>query len=100
MDRSFVFMETLLEVIAIIFYPMTPRNFLMPWLAQAMGIVSQVLGTVFSVMGWLAKVMARDKKATGYIAGSLSGTCSEPLSAFESYHRLFRRAIEIQHIQT
>jgi len=33
MDWAFVFMETLLEVVSIVFHPMTSRNVLMPWLA-------------------------------------------------------------------
>jgi len=50
---------------------MTPRNFPMPRLAQAMEIVSQVMGIVFPVTGWLAKVMARNEKVTDFLAGVL-----------------------------
>jgi len=41
-----------------------------------MGIVSHVMEIVFPVMSWLAKVMTRNGKVVGFLAGSFSCTCS------------------------
>ena len=60
---------------------MTRLNFLMPRLAQPIRIVSQVLKIVFPVMGWLAKVMARNEKVMGFFAGFFSGICYELVPA-------------------
>jgi len=55
------------------------------------------MGIIFPVMGWLAKVMTRNKKATGFFAGLFIGNCSGPMHAFELYHCLFRGASANQH---
>ena len=60
---------------------MVPFNFPMPRLAQAMKFVPQVRGMVFQIMDWLAKVKARCEKVMGFLAGSVSGTCSALTSA-------------------
>jgi len=49
-------------------------------------------------MGWLAEVMARNEKVTGFLAGPFSGTCSGSVPAVESYHGLFRGPSANQHI--
>jgi len=91
MDLYFVIMVNLLQGIETIFLPVTPPNLLMPPLAQAMTIVSVI-------MVWLVKVMARSEKVIVFLAKSFSGTCSGPVSAVKSYHRLFRGASANQHI--
>jgi len=70
---------------------MTPHNFPMPRLAQAMRIVPQVRGMVSQVMGWLAKAKARCEKVTGFLAGSVSGTCSALSSAAATIPRAVPR---------
>jgi len=47
----------------------------MVWLVSVMEIVFQVIETIFPVVGWLEKVMARSEKVTGDLAGSFRGTC-------------------------
>jgi len=63
MDLYFVVMVNLFQGIETIFQPVTPHDFFMPFSVQPMGMV-------FSVMGWFAKVMTRNKKVTGFFAGS------------------------------
>jgi len=41
--------------------------------------ILEVMRKVFPVMGWLAKVMARNEQVTGFIAGFFSVTCSGPV---------------------
>ena len=60
---------------------MTRLNFLMPRLAQPVGIVSQVMEIFFPDIGWLANVMTGREKVRGFFAGSFSGICSGQVPA-------------------
>jgi len=51
----------------------------MDWSFVVMKNLLEIMRLVFPVMIWLAKVMARNEKVTGFLARFFSDTCSVPV---------------------